>query len=367
RHAHLEVLVRGEGRPLGAREVPGEGDRRSDGARRVHPAEVRGQPEPVPRRELEAGAGRDREGGFRRVRRGVQEGRGGGERVPRAARQAVHQVEAAGGAPARPGPDAAAEEVARRGETRPVRDAVRLPVSLALSALVHAAVLALLLRALPPARPIAVAFPVSLVGAPGGGGGGDDASRPPGPPPGPPPGAPAAAPAPPPDTARAAPPRPAPPAARSAATRPAHRQRVARTAPPAPPPAPAPNAAAPGAADARAASGPAGAGGGARGGGSADGAGGGGGSGGGDGSGGDGSGGARVAYGTNPRPDYPLVARRLGMEGVVVLAVVVAPDGRAAEVRVARSSGFAPLDDSAVRTVRERWRFVPARRDGVPV
>jgi protein TonB len=91
------------------------------------------------------------------------------------------------------------------------------------------------------------------------------------------------------------------------------------------------------------------------------------GSGGGDGSGGDGSGGARVAYGQNPPPPYPLVARRLGMEGVVLLDVLVAPDGRAAEVRLARSSGHPQLDDSAVRTVRERWRFIPARRAGAAV
>jgi protein TonB len=55
------------------------------------------------------------------------------------------------------------------------------------------------------------------------------------------------------------------------------------------------------------------------------------------------------------------------MEGVVLLEVLVAPDGRAAEVRLARSSGHPPLDDSAVRTVRERWRFIPARRDGAAV
>ena len=61
------------------------------------------------------------------------------------------------------------------------------------------------------------------------------------------------------------------------------------------------------------------------------------------------------------------MARRLGKEGVVLLEVLVAPDGRAADVRMIRSSGFAPLDESAVTTVRERWRFVPARRDGVPV
>ena len=87
----------------------------------------------------------------------------------------------------------------------------------------------------------------------------------------------------------------------------------------------------------------------------------------GGGAGGDGSAGEGAAYGTNPLPPYPIVARRLGMEGVVLLDVLVAPDGHAADVRVARSSGHPALDESALTTVRERWRFVPARRDGVPV
>ena len=91
------------------------------------------------------------------------------------------------------------------------------------------------------------------------------------------------------------------------------------------------------------------------------------GNGGGAGSGGDGSGGTGAAYGANPLPPYPLVARRLGMEGVVLLEVVVAPDGHAADVRVAKSSGYPALDESAVTTVRARWRFIPAHRDGVPV
>jgi protein TonB len=90
-------------------------------------------------------------------------------------------------------------------------------------------------------------------------------------------------------------------------------------------------------------------------------------SGGGDGSGGDGSGGARPAYGSNPRPPYPLAARRLGLEGRVLLEVVVRPDGRPGTVRVRESSGHDLLDGSAVQTVRERWRFLPARRGGVPV
>jgi periplasmic protein TonB len=36
-------------------------------------------------------------------------------------------------------------------------------------------------------------------------------------------------------------------------------------------------------------------------------------------------------------------------------------------VEVRRSSGFPLLDDSARTTVRQRWRFIPAERDGHPV
>src|SRR6266702_4518277 len=187
----------------------------------------------------------------------------------------------------------------------------RLEASIVASALLHAFVLGVVRRGeRVTLRPPLVAIPVALVGAVGGGGGAaSPASEP----------APAPAPAP---VAPPAKPRP----------RPAAVSRRPAPTPPAPPESAAP-------------------GGGAEG----------------DGVGGDGSGGARVAYGTTPLPPYPLVARRLGKEGVVLLEVLVAPDGRAADVRMICSSGFAPLDESAVTTVRERWRFVPARRDGVPV
>ena len=196
----------------------------------------------------------------------------------------------------------------------------RLEASIVASALLHALVLGVVLRGQRVTlRPPLVAIPVALVGGVGGGG---PASEP----------APAPAPAP---VAPPAKPRP----------RPADVARRPAPTPPAPPESAAPGGGAEGDGVAAAP----------------------GGSGGGDGSGGDGSGGARVAYGTNPLPPYPLVARRLGKEGVVLLEVLVAPDGRAADVRVLRSSGFAPLDDSAVTTVRERWRFIPQRRGGVPV
>ena len=199
----------------------------------------------------------------------------------------------------------------------------RLEASIVASALLHALVLGVVLRGQRVTlRPPLVAIPVALVGGVGGGGGAaSPASEP----------APAPAPAPP--AAPPAKPRP----------RPAAVARRPTPTPPAPPESAAPGGGGEGVAAAR------------------------GGGGGGDGSGGDGSGGARVAYGTNPLPPYPLVARRLGKEGVVLLEVLVAPDGRAADVRMIRSSGFAPLDESAVTTVRERWRFVPARRDGVAV
>ena len=196
----------------------------------------------------------------------------------------------------------------------------RLEASLVASVLLHALALGVALRGQRVTlRPPLVAIPVALVGGVGGGG---PASEP----------APAPAPAP---VAPPAKPRP----------RPAAVSRQPTPTPPAPPESAAPGGGAEGDGVAAAP----------------------GGSGGGDGSGGDGSGGARVAYGTNPLPPYPLVARRLGKEGVVLLEVLVAPDGRAADVRMIRSSGFAPLDESAVTTVRERWRFVPARRDGVAV
>jgi protein TonB len=77
---------------------------------------------------------------------------------------------------------------------------------------------------------------------------------------------------------------------------------------------------------------------------------------------------ARPDYAVNPKPPYPLLARRLGAQGVVLLRVQVREDGSVALVELAHSSGSSILDDSATRTVRESWQFVPARiDDGTPV
>jgi len=72
-------------------------------------------------------------------------------------------------------------------------------------------------------------------------------------------------------------------------------------------------------------------------------------------------------YNVNPKPPYPLIARRIGAQGEVLLRVLVRPDGSVATVELARSSGFPLLDESATRTVRDNWRFIPAQLDGTPV
>lgn len=73
-----------------------------------------------------------------------------------------------------------------------------------------------------------------------------------------------------------------------------------------------------------------------------------------------------AAYFVNPAPPYPEAARRDRIEGVVLLRVQVRADGRVREVALHRSSGSALLDRSALAAVR-RWRFEPAREDGVAV
>ena len=84
---------------------------------------------------------------------------------------------------------------------------------------------------------------------------------------------------------------------------------------------------------------------------------------------GDGSGSrfAHVAYGQNPGPSYPIEARRRAEQGTVLLRIEVGADGSVEHVEVAQSSGFDSLDQSAMETVRTRWRFVAAQRDGVAV
>ncbi len=71
----------------------------------------------------------------------------------------------------------------------------------------------------------------------------------------------------------------------------------------------------------------------------------------------------RVLY--DPDPEFSDEARRAKFQGTVILWLVVGPDGRAHDIRVARPLGMG-LDEKAIAAVRT-WRFEPARMNGTPV
>lgn len=75
---------------------------------------------------------------------------------------------------------------------------------------------------------------------------------------------------------------------------------------------------------------------------------------------------ASAAYLNNPPPEYPRMSRRLGESGRVVVRVLIGTDGRASQARIQRSSGYERLDQTALQTVRDRWRFQPGTRAGIP-
>lgn len=71
----------------------------------------------------------------------------------------------------------------------------------------------------------------------------------------------------------------------------------------------------------------------------------------------------RAAYLENPRPPYPISARRRGLEGTVVLRVEVLANGTCGRLEVKSGSGHEILDSAAAQAVKS-WRFSPARRGG---
>ena len=72
--------------------------------------------------------------------------------------------------------------------------------------------------------------------------------------------------------------------------------------------------------------------------------------------------GVRVAAENRP-PGYPLAARRLGLEGRVLLRVDVDRTGVVKRVAITKSSGHRLLDEAARRAM-DKWRFLPAMVNG---
>lgn len=71
----------------------------------------------------------------------------------------------------------------------------------------------------------------------------------------------------------------------------------------------------------------------------------------------------KVKYG--PEPHFPEQLKREPITMVrVALDVVIGSDGRARDIKVATSSGYAYVDDVVMQTLARRWRFESCRVDG---
>ena len=65
----------------------------------------------------------------------------------------------------------------------------------------------------------------------------------------------------------------------------------------------------------------------------------------------------------NPKPHYPLLARNQGIEGRVVVNVLISVQGTVKTIGVGQSSGSRLLDKAAVQAVK-KWRFHPVLHNG---
>jgi TonB family protein len=66
-----------------------------------------------------------------------------------------------------------------------------------------------------------------------------------------------------------------------------------------------------------------------------------------------------------PDPEYSEEARKAKYQGTCVLWLIVGPDGKPRDIKVARALGMG-LDQKAIEAVRN-WKFEPAMKDGRPV
>jgi periplasmic protein TonB len=72
------------------------------------------------------------------------------------------------------------------------------------------------------------------------------------------------------------------------------------------------------------------------------------------------------ASATEIRPDYPPIAREVGIEGLVVVHVLVGKDGHVMKAEVNEKFSIPVLNEAALGAAR-RWVFTPALRNNHPV
>ncbi|MDY6792998.1 MAG: energy transducer TonB [Thermodesulfobacteriota bacterium] len=67
---------------------------------------------------------------------------------------------------------------------------------------------------------------------------------------------------------------------------------------------------------------------------------------------------AKPMYRVNPPPLYPLIARKRGYQGHVILEALINQQGKVIDIRVFSSSGHSILDKAAMASVK-KWSFQP--------
>jgi protein TonB len=67
------------------------------------------------------------------------------------------------------------------------------------------------------------------------------------------------------------------------------------------------------------------------------------------------------------QPAYPPASKRDGEQGAGIIEVLVLPNGRVGDVRIASTTGYERLDRAAILEAKQSWRFKPATRAGEAV
>ncbi len=70
-------------------------------------------------------------------------------------------------------------------------------------------------------------------------------------------------------------------------------------------------------------------------------------------------------FNTCAKPVYPQEARRFEQTGTVMLSFLIGTDGKVADSKILKSSGFRSLDQAAVVGI-SKCQFKPATLNGVP-
>ncbi|MBV8781505.1 MAG: TonB family protein [Phycisphaerae bacterium] len=69
-----------------------------------------------------------------------------------------------------------------------------------------------------------------------------------------------------------------------------------------------------------------------------------------------------VGEGQQPKPEYPIEAELAGQEGTVTVRFTVGESGRVESAEVIKPCPYPLLNQSALRTIRQQWRFAPGPR-----